>query len=145
MTMTNTTKRMLPALVVIAGIACAGDAEPAQAQAAAGRLAQTLGDLADVGDSVRHLRFHRLDPVRPDKPEPPPRVGQRLPVGNGDVDVVGHHLSVAHDPDVIPDLLRSSGFEVLQQPEHEVYWCRRAEVDQRVKQELAEVRGEGLD
>jgi tRNA (mo5U34)-methyltransferase len=36
-------------------------------------------------------------------------------------------------------MLRSSGFEVLDCPEHETYWCRRAEVDAAVRGELDEV------
>jgi tRNA (mo5U34)-methyltransferase len=36
-------------------------------------------------------------------------------------------------------MLRSSGFEVLESPDHETYWCRGAEVSEAVQEELRSV------
>lgn len=36
-------------------------------------------------------------------------------------------------------MLRSSGFEILDSPDHETWWCRSAEVDAAVRSELDEV------
>ncbi|HEX5764517.1 MAG TPA: hypothetical protein VFY27_03060, partial [Woeseiaceae bacterium] len=36
-------------------------------------------------------------------------------------------------------MLRSSGFKVLERPEHETYWCRSAEGEDSVRDELESV------
>jgi tRNA (mo5U34)-methyltransferase len=98
----------------------------------------------------RYLMFQTMtfpDARSPEVPDDIPLMGRKLLAAPGwpKLAFIEHRLAEdgtnwwAANDGCARAMLRSSGFEVLECPEHETYWCRTAEVHGSISAELDEV------